>query len=247
MKKILITGATGLLGSVLMQDKKLQEKYSVVGYGSSMDIRDYEKIWDVFEKEKPDIVLHLAAYTDVLMAERDKAACYQLNVKGTRNIVEACDVFKAKLVYMSTEYVFDGEKGNYKENDIENPVNFYGITKYMGEQEVHPLPGSVTIRTLFKPRPFKHVHVPTDMWTSGGYVDEIASEIVKALLWIDKLPKIIHIGFNRQNLFEMAQLTRNDLFPIKLKELTVKLPRDASLDCSLWKQIKYDSSSEANH
>jgi len=86
---------------------------------------------------KPDVVIHCAAYTAVDKAEDERDLCYAVNVLGTKNIVEACKELDAKMVYISTDYVFDGEKEEpYEVTDTPNPVNYYGYTKYLGEEAV---------------------------------------------------------------------------------------------------------------
>ena len=86
---------------------------------------------------KPDVVIHCAAYTAVDKAEDEKDLCYSINVQGTGYVAQACREMNAKMVYISTDYVFDGEKEEpYEITDKPNPINHYGLTKYLGEQEV---------------------------------------------------------------------------------------------------------------
>ncbi len=247
MKKMIVTGGTGLLGKWLFNNGDFGE-FQATGYSSrTLDVTDEKQIDNAFKDIKPDAVLHLAAYTDVYQAEIERLTCLRVNVTGTQNITEACKKYNAKMIYISTEYVFDGEQGNYSEEDETNPVNYYGMTKREGEKEVQKYNNSVIIRTLFKPRPFKHPVVPTDMWTSGGYIDEIGKELVLALKLIDKLPRLLHIGLQRQNLYDLALQSRNDLKPVMREDLRVKLPEDASLNCYLWERIKYDSGITTNN
>ncbi len=227
--KILVTGINGLMGQAI---KSLMP--DVIGLERKVcDITNYNEVKNAFNKYKPDVVLHLAAYTEVGTAEAERKKCYTVNVLGTQNIAK----FSNHLLYLSTEYVFDGERGNYSENDYPNPVNFYGLTKLLGEYEAKKAKRFTIIRTLFKARPYKHQLVPTDMWTSGGYVDDIAPQLVYALQYIEKLPKILHIGFEKRNMFDFAKETRENILPIKRSSLSVRLPRDASLNSKLWKEF----------
>jgi dTDP-4-dehydrorhamnose reductase len=91
---------------------------------------------DLFSKLKPDITIHTAAETNVDKCETQKELSWKINVEGTRNIAEACKKLGAKLVYVSTEYVFDGEKGSYVEEDKPNLINHYGTTKLEGENQI---------------------------------------------------------------------------------------------------------------
>lgn len=226
MVKICVTGANGLMGKVLkdyLDFIPLTRK--------ECDITNREEVDTVFKRINPDITLHLAGYTDVLKAEVDKENCYATNVLGTENVARA----SRYLIYVSTEYVFDGMRGMYTERDIPNPVNFYSLTKLLGEKSAEKAKKYCVIRTLFKPRPYKHDRVPTDMYTSGDYVDIIAREIVKAVK-LD-LPPLLNIGTGRKSLYDLAKKTR-DVEAISRQEISVTLPRDTSLNTALWESIK---------
>lgn len=137
--KILITGATGQLGTEL-QKILVRRDVDFDAFGSkSLDITNAEEVNTYFEKAQPNIVLHCAAYTAVDKAETDgKQASYLVNVKGTENVARACKKFGSTMVYVSTDYVFSGnrENGEYSISDPTNPVNQYGKTKLLGEQLV---------------------------------------------------------------------------------------------------------------
>jgi dTDP-4-dehydrorhamnose reductase len=238
--KLLVTGGNGLLGTEL---KKILSPAVIFTDRDDADITDFHQVDRMMKFYQPDAVLHLAAYTSVNSAQNNKNLCYEVNVIGTRNVA----ILSKHLIYMSTEYIFDGEKGNYTEDDYPNPLNFYSLTKLLGEYEAVQAEKCTIIRTLFKPRPYKHPQCPVDMWTSGGYVDEIAGEIKEALLRIDKLPGILHIGIERINLFELAKQTRPDVLPIERKDLSVRLPKDTSLNTKIWESIKHDTSPVSNY
>jgi len=131
--KIVITGSNGMLGYDLVQ--RLKRRYEVIG----IDIDNFDivhkNVVDYLLRQKPDFVFHLAAYTDVDKAERDRKRAYNVNVSGTRNIVTVCKTLDVPLVFISTDYVFDGWKEiPYTEKDRPNPLNFYGETKREGEK-----------------------------------------------------------------------------------------------------------------
>ena len=106
-----------------------------------MDILSREKVNEVITSFKPDIIFHCAAWTAVDKAEEMEKDVYDVNVLGTKNIVDASLKINATVIYMSTDYVFDGTKeGFYKENDQVNPLSVYGKTKYLGEEEVRRNP-----------------------------------------------------------------------------------------------------------
>jgi dTDP-4-dehydrorhamnose reductase len=146
--KLLITGGSGLLGSKLAE-KAEKEDYEVysgynqhetrAGISVKMDVGDRDSVHTVFDKIKPEIVIHTAALTNVDLCEQDKILAWKVNVEGTRNIVELSRIHGFFIVYVSTDYVFSGEEGMYKEMDKTSPINYYGITKLEGEKTVMAL------------------------------------------------------------------------------------------------------------
>lgn len=137
--RILITGATGQLGTEL---QKLLEKKDVTvdAYGSKqLDITDKKAVQKYFAENHPDIVYHCAAYTAVDKAEKEaKKLDEMINVEGTQNVAEACKEYDAIMYYVSTDYVFSGDRiaGEYLPTDPTGPVNEYGRTKLLGEKIV---------------------------------------------------------------------------------------------------------------
>jgi len=143
--KLLITGASGLYGSRLAQLAlaKNFEVYSsdvqeltVWGNYVKMDISNKEVVDETFRRVKPDIVVHAATLTDVDKCELNKELAWKINVEGTKNVVDASKAAGSFLIYISTDYVFSGEKGNYKETDTPNPLQYYGLTKLKAEELV---------------------------------------------------------------------------------------------------------------
>lgn len=150
MEKILITGSNGLLGQKLvyqlLKDKthhivatakgenrlKLQEGYKFI----SLDITSRELVDKVISSEKPDVVIHTAAMTNVDQCEKEMDAADLLNVRSVEFIVDACVKNNAFLVHLSTDFIFDGANGPYKENDAPNPLSFYGMTKLKAEEVI---------------------------------------------------------------------------------------------------------------
>lgn len=145
--KILGTGLDGLVGSrivELLSDKYEFENLSII---TGVDITDRNTVLEKIKSSEAQIVLHLAAKTDVDGCELDrplgkKGDAWRINVFGTKNVVDACQLSKKKLIYISTDFVFDGENppvGGYSEDDIPNPLNWYAQTKYEGEKIVQNL------------------------------------------------------------------------------------------------------------
>ncbi|OGI76071.1 hypothetical protein A3D36_02555 [Candidatus Nomurabacteria bacterium RIFCSPHIGHO2_02_FULL_36_29] len=205
MKRILLTGGSGILGTELQKHRKY-----IVPSHNEMDITDFNFVKLFFNKHKPPLIIHAAAYTDVSKPDKEPeemAKCYLANVIGTRNIVNAAG--SIPIIYISTEYVLE-------------PVNFYALTKLQGEKEVERAKNYYIIRTTFKPRPFEHPRACTDVWTIGDYVDVIASLIDKFIE--NPKGKIVYIGTGKKTVYELAKKTRPDVKPIKRKDVEVRLP-----------------------
>lgn len=143
MKKVLVTGANGMLGQdlclILKENgyKVIPTVHTTANNEICLDITDFSMVQSVLSEQKPDIVIHCAAYTNVDKAEEDYDTAHKINVNGTENIAKVCAENDITLVYISTDYVFDGEsKTALKPTDKINPINNYGLTKLLGEQAV---------------------------------------------------------------------------------------------------------------
>lgn len=138
--RVLVTGVNGQLGFDVL---KRLNSLRIEGIGvdiKDFDITDKDQTEEYIMKLKPDVVVHCAAYTAVDKAEEDRQNCYAINALGTRYIAEVCKKIDAKLVYISTDYVFDGKgTGRQSEDKITDPVNYYGYTKKLGEIAVKEL------------------------------------------------------------------------------------------------------------
>ena len=135
MPKALVTGAKGMLGQDLCPILE-DNGYEVIE--TDVDTLDITKDCDEYIlKVKPDLVIHCAAYTNVDKAEEDLETARLINVIGTENIAKACAKAESAMVYISTDYVFDGTKSEpYNVDDTPNPLNNYGLTKFQGEEAV---------------------------------------------------------------------------------------------------------------
>jgi len=133
-RKILVTGSKGTVGSYIpfiFEDDDL-----ILTTRLSLDITNKKKVFAVIKKENPDVVIHLAAKTNVDECEKNKKEARLVNTVATENIAKACKKNCAILVYVSTGAVFNGNKSFFTEYDKPNPVNVYGKTKFMGEEAV---------------------------------------------------------------------------------------------------------------
>ncbi|AKL95217.1 dTDP-4-dehydrorhamnose reductase RfbD [Clostridium aceticum] len=137
MKKmtICILGGTGQLGHELM---KVMKDKKVVSLGKkNLDITKLDEVYKTLKAIRPDVVIHAAAFTDVDQCEDKPELAFKVNTQGTKNVSIVAGNLGSKLIYVSTDYVFDGKKGSpYNETDLPNPINIYGMSKYEGEIEV---------------------------------------------------------------------------------------------------------------
>ena len=134
--RVLITGANGQLGWELQRIKP--ENWQAVKFNhAELDISDSAAVETVFQKYKPDLVINAAAYTAVDKAESEKDIAYKVNAEGVENVARASAKFQARLIHISTDFVFDGNKSQpYLPGDKPNPTGVYGASKLQGEQGI---------------------------------------------------------------------------------------------------------------
>lgn len=145
-KKILITGSNGLLGQKLIEALKNQHEVLATSIGDciisdttgflyqSLDITDRNSVSNTFENFNPDVVINTAAMTDVDGCEEKKELCDKVNVAAVAYLRDECEKYKAHLIHISTDFIFDGEDGPYSETDEANPLSYYGLSKLKSEQ-----------------------------------------------------------------------------------------------------------------
>lgn len=151
MKKILITGSNGLLGQKLVELISKDKNYraiatargenrlpaSVSGYDyESIDVTNREETLAKIKEIKPDYIIHTAAMTNVDQCETERDACWELNVRATETLVEASRANDIFLLHLSTDFIFDGEKGPYDEEAEAKPISFYGVSKLAAERMI---------------------------------------------------------------------------------------------------------------
>lgn len=138
--KILVTGAAGQLGQDVVKEAEKRGHKVIPADLAEFDITDDAATEKFICGKKPDCVIHCAAYTAVNRAEEEESLCYAVNVSGTRNVASACKKTGAKMIYPSTDYVFNGkETGFYTPESRPDPLSVYGRTKYQGEQVLQEL------------------------------------------------------------------------------------------------------------
>ena len=234
--KILVFGGNGTLGKALQKiDDKLIHPTSL-----EVDIRNYGDIGRCIVKNKPDIVVNAAAIIDNRVLERQPEEAISTNIIGAANVAQACIEYGIRLVYISTDYVYKGDRGNYKEEDELLPFNFYAWTKLGGEASAVGVKNHLIIRTSFGKNEFSYPVAFVDKWSSKDYVDVIAPLVYEAA--ISPLTGVINLGTERKTLFSHAQERNKDVKPVKLAETSFFTPYDTSLNLQKWMDYKSEKS-----
>jgi len=265
--KYLVTGSSGLIGNQLVHDleKSGEIVYScynnvkpIHGIPIQLDLLDLEKIHKIFKKIQPDIVIHSAALTDVERCEVDQKLANSINVKATEVIAKEIENISGYLMYISTDYVFDGNKGLYKETDLTNPLSYYGLTKLSGEKIIqnkisrwsiirtstpfgnHPLKKTFPVWVYENLKINKKINVLENQLTSPTYVPNLSEMILEIIF--RRLEGFFHLtGSTKISRFEFAKMiaTKFDLNlsllnPVKIDSMSWKAirPIDSSLDIS---------------
>ncbi|MBW8041253.1 MAG: sugar nucleotide-binding protein [Planctomycetes bacterium] len=231
--RIIFTGGSGLLGSEFR--KILPE----IEYPSSKDfnISDYNQIEQYTATNNCELIIHAAAFTSPPLVEKDPLKALNVNIVGTSNVVKLCMKFDIRLVYISTDYVFKGDKGNYTETDPVYPSNKYAWSKLGGECAVRMHDKSLIIRTTFGPNVFPYEKAFIDQWTSRESVSVIANMISKI---INKdITGTIHVGGKRKTVFEYARgLDKlKNIGRMSTKDVSFPVPMDTSLNTDRYNQI----------
>jgi dTDP-4-dehydrorhamnose 3,5-epimerase/reductase len=195
-QKFMVTGVNGQLGHDVMKKLKEMDLYVIYPRRDEFDLTDKNQVNNYIIKEKPDVIIHCAAYTAVDKAEEEKDLCYSVNIEGTRAVAEVAAEVNAKVVYVSTDYVFDGlGQEPYAEEKETNPVNYYGYTKEQGEKIVkrlldkyfivrtswvYGINGNNFVKTMLKLAESRdEINVVSDQIGAPTYTSDLADFIVK--------------------------------------------------------------------
>ena len=264
--KFLVTGSTGLVGQqVVKYLSKSNQVFSCYNeskpeYGDSvkMDLKNYEMVSSVLTEIKPDVVIHLGAMTGVDLCEKEKTPASEINTKATEIIAKECSKLNSFLVYVSTDYVFDGNFGMYKEDDVTNPLGFYGKSKLEGEKAVqnfstnwciartstpfglHPTKKSFPMWVIENLQKQKQIDVLIDQFTSPTYIPNLSRMLIE--ISERRITGIIHAaGASKISRYQIASMVSDklNLDGTLLKQISMnkmkwvaQRPKDSSLDVS---------------
>jgi len=264
--KFLVTGSAGLVGQQVVKDlSKSNQVFSCYNeskpeYGDSvkMDLKNYEMVSSILTEIKPDVVIHLGAMTGVDLCEKEKTSASEINTKATEIIAKECSKLNSFLVYVSTDYVFDGNFGMYKEDDVANPLGFYGKSKLEGEKAVqnfstnwciartstpfglHPTKKSFPMWVIENLQKQKQIDVLIDQFTSPTYIPNLSRMLIE--ISERRITGIIHTaGASKISRYQMASMVSDklNLDGTLLKQISMnkmkwvaQRPKDSSLDVS---------------
>ena len=260
--KFLVTGSAGLIGRQVVKD--LSETHEVFScYNKSkpehgniikMDLLNHEMISNVMSEKKPDVVIHLGAMTAVDLCDTQQDNALKINSQATEILAKECSKINSFMVYVSTDYVFDGNTGMYEENDTTNPLGFYGKSKLLGEKSIqnfssnwciartstpfglHPTKKSFPIWVIENLQKQKQIDVLTDQFTSPTYVPNLSRMLIE--ISERHLTGIIHVaGASKISRYEMASLVSDKL------GLDGKLLREISINDIKWEAQRPKDSS----
>ena len=256
--KILIFGASGQLGlelsKALQGDLIKVYNSNEIEDGYKLDLTNFSMVEDFILNKKPDIIINTVAITDVDKCETEKDIAYKVNAEAVKHIVRAARVIETYFIQISTDYVFDGQKGLYKEEDLPHPINYYGLTKLLGDTYALSYDNSLVIRTsgIFRNKGFpiyvyKTLKENKEVNAFKGYYSPIsARKLAEAINEIIQYRKtgIINIAGERVSRYELA-LKIKEKFNLdgiikevdNVKSWTAKRPFDSSLDISKAKKL----------
>jgi dTDP-4-dehydrorhamnose reductase len=227
------TGGSGLLGQAFRQ--LLPE--ASFPTSATLDVRDAAAIASWLQDRDVTTIVHAAAFTSPPKVDQDPVRALETNIIGTAHLVSFCMARSLRLVYISTDYVFKGDKGLYTEDDAVLPVNRYAWSKLGGECAVRLLPRHLIIRTSFGPDVFPYPKAFVDQWTSRQGVTETARQMVRLIE--AGAEGTVHVGGPRRTVMEYAKSLdpAKPIEPLSLKDVTFVAPVDTSLDTTRYHEL----------
>jgi len=231
-QKILITGKNSRFCKYLKNDLK---KYNTIFTSKEMfDVCNYNKMKNFIKNKKIKYLIHVAGLSRPMNIHEKKIdLSINLNIIGTANIVKLCNEFNIKLIYFSTNYVYPGTKGNYKETDPLLPINNYAWSKLGGEASVQLYKNSLILRLCMTDYPFVHKKAIKGATTSFMF-NKYVSKIIPYLL--DE-KGIINIGGKKRDILNFAnKFSDKKIKSINFKEVS-NFPKNSSIEIKKLKKI----------
>lgn len=241
MSKILLIGGSGILGTEL---RKLNPDLIAPSH-EEVNINYLAHIEEYLHRIKPEIIIHCAAETDNRKIEKYPFDAIETNIVGTAYLSMVCCDLNIRLVYISTDYCYQGVRGGYSEGDEVLPTNLYAWLKLGGECSVKAVKNHLIIRTSFGKNTFDYPNAFIDKWTSKDYVDVIAPMIYEASL--SPLTGVLNLGTERKTIFAHAKERNPNVNPVKIEDTAFLTPYDTSLNMQKWVNYKSSKSMAKAH
>jgi len=240
---VIFTGGSGLLGS---EFKKIAPDL-LYPPQEEFDATNYPQMEAFVEKHGCDQIIHAAAFTSPPLIDKDPLKAIEVNIVGTANVVKLCIKHGARLMYICTDYVFQGDKGGYSENDPVHPVNKYAWSKLGGECAARMYDKALIVRTTFGPDRFPYDKAFVDQWTSRESVSVIARKLA-ALAATDTVG-VVHVGGDRRTVMQYARSLdpARNIAELSIKDVSFKVPVDTSLNCERYHSIIKHQTNNLNH
>jgi dTDP-4-dehydrorhamnose reductase len=230
--KIVITGGSGRFGSILKKNYKSNKLF--YPKKSQLNILSTKSIEKYLKKTRPRILIHLAALSRPMnVHDNNISKSIDLNIIGTANIVKVCSKLKIKLIYFSTNYVYQGKKGNYKETDSLLPINNYAWSKLGGESSVQMYKNSLILRVCMTEEPFIHKTAFSDIQTNFIFHNEVANILFKILDY----KGVINIGGKIQSPYNFGKKYNKNLKKTLARNKIKNFPLKPSMNISKLKKI----------
>ena len=222
----LFTGGSGLLGSAFRRVRP----DALFPASSEFDVTNYSQMGDWVRDRNLSVLVHAAALTSPPRVDQDPQRALEVNIIGTANVVRLCSALGLRLVYVSTDYVFRGDRGRYREDDEVLPVNKYAWSKLGGECAVRLYDNALIVRTSFGPDIFPYEKAFVDQWTSRQSVSAAARDILRAV--DSDLVGVLHIGGPRRTVLEYARGLdpARAIKALSVSDVAFAVPKDTSLD-----------------
>ena len=228
-KSIIVTGGDGSFAKTLkLKNKKLNLKFLSK---KELNILNTKSIENCLIKYKPQILIHTAGLSRPMeQHDINISKSIDLNIIGTANIVKSCKKFNVKVIYFSTVYVYDGQKGNFRETDPLKPINNYALSKMGGECSVLMYKNSLVLRIQMTEKPFLYDKAFSDLYTNFMFHDELVPILPKIINEYG----VINIGGKKQSVYEFAIIHNKNVKKIRNN---IKLPPNQTMNLDKLKKI----------
>ncbi len=232
-KKIVVTGGSGRFGSIL---KKMNTNYKIFFPNKKqLNILNYKSIEKYLKLVKPSIIIHLAGLSRPMkIHDTEIKKSIDLNIIGTSNMTKSCIKKNIKLIYFSTNYIYPGTRGNYKETDSLLPVNNYAWSKLGGEAAVQLYKNSLILRVCMTEKPFVHKVAFANVKNSFVYQEKVAKILFKLI----NKKGVINIGGKSQSVYNFVKKENKNIKKIFLKKKSrIGMPFNSSININKLKKI----------